>query len=449
MRDMGRGRSLRVHPDFIIELREVIDRNKYQNQQKFADKAGVKREIVSNFLTGKPVDKWLFAKICKELKRDPQEIADLEDLSNSSDSHQDSDEEAGDTASPGNFEAEYPEGSLPLDSPFYIERPPIETSCYAAIIQAGALLRIKASQKMGKTLLLEQVLNYSRKQGYQTVKLDLRLAEKNILADYQTFLQSLCLEVAETLELDAKLNHYWRELYGLNKNCTRYWQKYLLPTIGTPVVLALDNFERLFAYPELFENFCCLLRGWYELGKQGSKVGQIWQRMRLVVVYSTEVYPKLDTNYSPFNVGVPIDLPELKKEQVAALAQHHKLETELSEAGLQELMELVGGHPYLLEQAFSALSHQNLSLEQLLRLAPTEEGIYRTHLHQQLWQLQHHPRLETGYKKVVMASEPVPLNAEEGFKLHSLGLVKLSRNHYFPSCNLYRRYFSARLSSTL
>jgi hypothetical protein len=253
--------------------------------------------------------------------------------------------------------------------------------------------------------------------------------------------------VAESLELDDQLDRYWRELYGLNKNCTRYWQKYLLPTLGTPVVFALDNFERLFAYPELFDNFCSLLRGWYELGKQGSKVGQIWQQLRLVVVHSTEVYPTLDTNYSPFNVGVPIDLPELTREQIGTFARHYKLERELSEAGLQALVALVGGHPYLLQQAFSALSHQNLSLGQLLELAPTEEGIYRTHLHQQLWQLQHHPRLKTAYQQVVRASEPVHLEAEVGFKLHSLGLVKLSGNRYFPSCNLYRQYFSTRLGT--
>ncbi|NER31768.1 MAG: toll/interleukin-1 receptor domain-containing protein, partial [Symploca sp. SIO1C4] len=231
------------------------------------------------------------------------------------------------------------------NSSFYIERPPIETNCYQTITQPGALLRIKAPQKMGKTFLLEKVLDYGRKQDYQTVKLDLRLAEKNILADYQSFLKSICVEVAESLGLEAQLENYWRELYGLNKNCTRYWQKYLLPSLNKPLVFALDNFERLFAYEELFDNFCSLLRGWYELAKAETKVGLLWQQLRLVVVHSTEVYPKLDTNYSPFNVGVAMELPEFTQQQVAQAATHYPLEGKLSEAGLQELMELVGGHP--------------------------------------------------------------------------------------------------------
>ncbi|NER27555.1 MAG: adenylate cyclase, partial [Symploca sp. SIO1C4] len=146
---------------------------------------------------------------------------------------------------------------------------------------------------------------------------------------------------------------------------------------------------------------------------------------------------------------VAMELPEFTQQQVAQAATHYPLEGKLSEAGLQELMELVGGHPYLLQQAFSAWCTQNQSLEELLKLAPTSEGIFQTHLHQQLWNLQHHPPLETAYKKVVMAPAPVPLNTEVGFKLHSLGLVKLSGDNYFPSCKLYRQYFSTHLGATL
>ncbi len=41
----------------------------------------------------------------------------------------------------------------------YIERPPIEEKCYKEIVKPWALIRIKSPQKMGKTLLLEKLLN--------------------------------------------------------------------------------------------------------------------------------------------------------------------------------------------------------------------------------------------------------------------------------------------------
>jgi hypothetical protein len=47
---------------------------------------------------------------------------------------------------------EVPEGPVPLNSTFYVERPPTESRCYETITQAGALIRIKAPRQMGKTL---------------------------------------------------------------------------------------------------------------------------------------------------------------------------------------------------------------------------------------------------------------------------------------------------------
>jgi len=45
---------------------------------------------------------------------------------------------------------EEPEGQVPLNSPFYMERPPIEADCYQAIIRPYALIRIKAPLANGE-----------------------------------------------------------------------------------------------------------------------------------------------------------------------------------------------------------------------------------------------------------------------------------------------------------
>jgi AAA-like domain/CHAT domain len=325
----------------------------------------------------------------------------------------------------------------------YIERPPIESKCYQEILQPGALIRLKAPQKMGKTWLLENLLSYVREKDYQTVKLDLLQAENSILDNLKSFLQWVCVDVSDSLNIEPQVNETWQDIFGVNKNCTRYFQKYILSS-ETPLVFAIDNFERLFAYPDTFSQFCLLLRGWYENAKGGDRVANIWKKLRLVVVHSTEVYPNLDSNYSPFNVGIPIELPEFNQQQVKALATEYGLDNQLGQ-DLNKLMELVGGHPYLLQQAFVNLQSQQINLEQLFTLAPTEQGIFSGYLRQQLWYLQHNSQLEVGYKKVVRANIPVRLDAEIAFKLHSLGLVKLSGNDCLPSCNLYRQYFSEHL----
>jgi AAA-like domain len=334
--------------------------------------------------------------------------------------------------------------ALAQNTKIFIERPLIEEKCYKAIVQPGALIRVKAPQKMGKTLLLEKILDYARQQGYQTVKLDLKLADTEILGNLKAFLQWLCVDVADSLDLEPQLDKHWQEVFGLNKNCTRYFQKYLLSVTDTPLVLAIDNFERLFDYLEIFPQLCLLLRGWYEAAKQGDKIGNIWKKLRLLVVHSTECYPSLDTNHSPFNVGLAVELPEFNLQQVTELANQNELRL-LGEQDLSQLMGLLGGHPYLVEQAIIYLKSQQVTLEELLRLAPTEQGIFSDHLRQQLWHLQNNPQLELGYKTVVMANAPVQLDTEVAFKLHSLGLVKFSSNSCIPSYNLYRQYFSTRL----
>ena len=63
----------------------------------------------------------------------------------------------------------------------------------------------------------------------------------------------------------------------------------------------------------------------------------------------------------------------------------------MGQEGLNKLIELVGGHPYLIDTAIANLKTKEINLEQLLNLAPTEEGIFRNHLREQLWNLQHNP----------------------------------------------------------
>ena len=344
------------------------------------------------------------------------------------------------------LEQDFSKGDSYSDTNIYIERPPIEEKCLKAILQSGALIRIKAPQKMGKTLLLEKMLDYAREQGYQTAKLDLKLADRSVLTDLKTFLQWLCSYVSDVFEKPANLDEYWQDSLGINNSCTRYFQRYLLAKIDSPLVLAIDNFERLFTCENIFSDFCLLLRNWYETAKQSDRMGKIWKKIRLVVVNSTEVYPNLDINRSPFNVGLAIDLPEFSHNQVEEMASKYQLNRHLGEEGIIKLMTIIGGHPYLVQEAISSFKTQEISIESLLNMAPTESGIFSYHLGQLLESLQADSQLEVAYKQVVTSFETVQLNPKIAFKLHSLGLVKIIGNDCAPSCDLYRQFFSVFLN---
>lgn len=331
-------------------------------------------------------------------------------------------------------------------SDFYIERVPYELQCYEEILKPGCLIRIKAPQQMGKTSLLEKVLGKARDSGYQTLTIDFQLADSTVLTDYGKLLQWFCANASDSLELLDRVDEYWKDMYGLNKNCTRYFQKYLLTEINSPLVLGLDNVDLVFEQPNIFNNFCRLIRGWYDMARQGGRIGEIWKKIRLVVVHSTEVYRMMDINSSPLaGVGLTVDLPEFTLLQVQTLTQRHGLNWNASQ--VEQLMAMVEGHPALIQQALEFVKRQSSTLEELLETAPTEEGVFSNHLRRHLQNLRQNPELAEAFTLCVNSVEPVKLAPDLAFKLHRMGVVKLQGNRVRPRCNLYRQYFSTRLSS--
>lgn len=80
--------------------------------------------------------------------------------------------------------------------------------------------------------------------------------------------------------------------------------------------------------------------------------------------------------------------------------------------------------------------------------SPISAGIYGDRLQRQLWNLQQEPELLAAFVGVVKSSTPVELDLVEAVKLKSMGLVSLQGNLATVSCELYRRYFGDRFSSS-
>ncbi len=330
----------------------------------------------------------------------------------------------------------YPSGSVPLDSPLYIKRSPIEEQVYQEISNPGALVRIKAPKEMGKTSLLLRSLDYANRQGYRTVSLNLDQIDLAILSDLNRFLRWLCANVTQQLQLEPRLDDYWDEDIGSKVSCTLYFRGYVLEQIDSPLVLALDEVNQIFEYPQVAKDFLPLLRSWYEEAKRLP----VWQKLRLIVVHSTEIYVPLQLNQSPFNVGLPIQLTGFSLDQVQQLAQRYGLNwTDGEEARL--LMAMVGGHPGLIHLALYHLSRRGVRLVELLKAAPTSTGIYVHHLQRHWATLQEQPALAIAFHTVMSATEPVPLEPILAYKLSSMGLIKLDDNKATLSCQLYRQYF--------
>ena len=90
--------------------------------------------------------------------------------------------------------------------------------------------------------------------------------------------------------------------------------------------------------------------------------------------------------------------------------------------------------------------HDDIGLEDLVRTAPTDEGIFGDYLNERLQQLEANPDLVEAMLKVVNADGAIRLGSKEAFKFDSMGLIKRQGNDIVSRCNLYRLYFKDRLS---
>jgi hypothetical protein len=332
-----------------------------------------------------------------------------------------------------------PEGQVPLESMLYVERPPIETRCYQAIAKPGALIRVKAPRQMGKSSLMLRIFNYGNEQEYRAAVLNFQLIDRDSLSSLDQFLQWFCNSITWELNLEDQLANYWKGTFSPKNKCTNYFQRYLLPELQRPIVLCLDEVDQVFEYPTIATDFFGMLRAWHE----DAKLKPIWKNLRLVIVHSKEVYIPLNINQSPFNVGVPIELPQLTQPQVSDLVQRHGLSW--SAAEVERLMAMVGGHPFLVRVALYEIARGATSLEHLLEVAPTEGSVYGEHLRRHLLTLEGDEKLLAAIKQVIAADQPIAISTSQAFKLTSMGLVQFQGSEVVPSCNLYRQYLRERL----
>ncbi|AFY58668.1 hypothetical protein Riv7116_6326 [Rivularia sp. PCC 7116] len=335
----------------------------------------------------------------------------------------------------------FPNGPVPLNSPLYIKRPPVEELVLKEVHKPGCVIRIKAPKKMGKSSLLHRIIAHTQTNNYQTVYIDFQEADNIIFTSLDKFLRWLCANVTRQLRLPPKLDDYWDEDMGSKVSCKIYFEAYLLSQIDSPIVLALNEVNQIFEYPTIARDFLPMLRFWYEIAQQI----ETWQKLRMIVAHTTESYVPLHINQSPFNVGLAIALPYFTLEQVQDLAQRYGLNWE-DITYTQQLMEMVGGHPYLINLALYYLCQEEMTLPELLQKSTTQTGIYSNHLRSHLLTLRQEPELSSALDKIINSDSSVEIDAIIAYKLESMGLIQLDGNLSRPSCKLYRLYFQENLS---
>ncbi len=332
----------------------------------------------------------------------------------------------------------YPEGAEPLDSPYYVKRG-VELTCSNALEEVGSLTRISVPKEMGKTSLLKRLIAEAKHKQFHTTYLNLSQFEASALTDDITFLKKFSAYAAQQL-VDVEASSPWNDSLSAMINCTAQFQNLLRQLKGN-LVLVLDEVDALFAYPQVYQSFFPMLRNWHNDKVNDS---EIWEKLRLIIAYSTEDFGRLDINQSPFNVGIPIKLQNFTQDQVQELALRHGLNWQ----EILPLHDLVQGHPYLIRLGFYHLANHTLPLRELLEHAPTDDGIYKSHLFRLLDILQTRPDLGIIFQQLLSQAKAVEIRNKTAQlnQLEGMGLIKREGNLVKVRSELYRQYFRDRIN---
>jgi len=332
---------------------------------------------------------------------------------------------------------EAPAGAVRPQSPFYIERQ-ADTQLHWQLAGQGTTTTIQAGRQTGKTSLLAQAINAHQEGETKVIYLDFHLVDESSSENLASFLRFLSEAIAEQLDLDWDVvDRYWQTARNPAQTFNRFLQKEMLQQINHPILLAIDEADMLLG-TEYQKHFFALLRAW----DSRRAFDPDWRKLNLVMVISTHPYLLIDdVNLSPFNVGLTIRLRDFSQDQVADLNQRHG--SPLKQSEVPALMELVGGHPYLVRQAYYTLVSEGLSLQELQRVANSPDGPFGKHLLFYLHSLKKNPTLLIAFQHFLQ-NQKLPDEALLE-RLSAVGLIQQEDGKWESRCGLYGEFFKGRM----
>jgi hypothetical protein len=321
------------------------------------------------------------------------------------------------------------------DSAFYVVRE-ADRIARAEIGRQGVTITIKGPRQVGKSSLLEKVVVEALAAKKTVIFLDFQQLDAAALREPDRFYPQFCHWVWRESRLASKPSVYDDPHLG-HVLRTTYFMQELITSLGSPLVLAMDEVERLFT-SEFRSDFFGMLRAWHNVRRRNSP----WRLLDIVLVTSTEPYLFIENeNQSPFNVGEVIELGDFQRSDVSVLNDRHG--RPLDGKDEERLVGLIGAHPYLLRKAFFLVASGRVTAPRLFATADDDYGPFGDHLRTLLFHLHDKRELVEGMRQVIRHGH-CP-NDGIFHRLYGAGMVRREGNGIVPRCRLYADFFKRRL----
>ncbi len=325
-------------------------------------------------------------------------------------------------------------GTVSLDSPYYVRRE-VDGRIEQRLRGRGSTILLRGARQVGKSSLLVRAAATAETTGRRVSRIDFQLMDNEQRQSLKTLLRHLAFSMAADLKIDAEPDQYWDDRRGSKASMTRFVEQAVLKPAVSPVVLCLDEVDSAFG-TAYCNDFFAMLRVWHnERATSG-----VWNRLHLIITHSTD--PALwigDLNQSPFNVGERHSLTDFTLEQVHDLCNRYRVQIDV-----EELMKLLGGHPFLIRKALYTIHTIHCTVADLVTDLFADASPFRDHLQLLLVSLHANPPLCEAMRQVLTRGACDSERAYQG--LLGAGLVRgISRDALAPRCELYRAYFGKHL----
>ncbi len=332
----------------------------------------------------------------------------------------------------------YPGGAVDVDSRFYIRRDADET-VFSVINKPRGLVTVRGPRQTGKTSLIQQAYVNTKKLSppMRSVFIDFQGLSSRNFNSLDAVWRAIADATAAQTGAAPPNTDTWSIGPGASydRNITLFLERNILQSDSRPVVVFLDEVDRIFATP-LKEDFFPSVRAFYNRGAWDPA----WKAVRWVLSTSSE--PSFfiqDITQSPFNVGLRVEVNSFTHDETADFARRHGLAT--SSDLVERIMDLTGGRPFLVHLMLYHIALKPDFRDQFFDVPSAGGGIFWDHLKRYQKQLQAEAALCDAFKDIIAGNPCDDVRSAE--RLEAAGLVRRKTDLSLScTCGLYKEHFA-------
>ncbi len=252
-------------------------------------------------------------------------------------------------------------GSLPFDAPTYVCREADEL-LFQGLLR-GEFCYIFNARQMGKSSLRVQTTYRLKAEGIRCAVIDITTIGTQEITSEQWY-GSLIGLLVKSFQLKINLLSWWRDRSHLSSvnRLSDFLETVLLEQIQEPIVIFIDEIDSVLSLNFSTDDFFALIRSCYNQRAEHPNYRRLTFALFGVATPSDLIS---DTNRTPFNIGLSIELKGFKSSEATPLLLESSEMTNQSKLGLERILYWTGGQPFLTQKlcqfVFKSHPKNNLS----------------------------------------------------------------------------------------